>query len=131
MAGDKEALEALYDATDGSNWTTSTNWKTSAALSAWHGVDTDASGRVTGLSLSGNQLSGSIPAELGDLTSLQRLILTNNQPSSAKEGWTKAVKTALTRGHGTASTVFCICWIRFSLPAPVFEAIMLASAGPL
>ena len=50
-ATDRAALEALYEATDGSNWITSTNWKTGEPLSAWHGVTTDAAGRVTRLPL--------------------------------------------------------------------------------
>ena len=79
VAEDKAALEALYDATDGSNWTTSTNWKTSEPLSEWHGVTTDADGRVTQLSLIGNGLSGTIPAELGDLANLQLLYLWGNE----------------------------------------------------
>ena len=79
MATDRAALAALYDATDGSNWTTSTNWKTTEPLSAWHGVTTDAGGRVTQLSLSGNGLSGEIPAALGDLSELLTLWLDDNQ----------------------------------------------------
>ena len=78
MATDKAALEALYDATDGSNWTTSTNWKTSEPLSEWHGVTTDEDGRVTGLTLAGNELSGEIPAALRGLSSLQDLRLQSN-----------------------------------------------------
>ena len=81
MATDKAALEALYDATDGSNWTTSTNWKTSEPLSEWHGVTTDEDGRVTGLTLAGNELSGEIPAALGGLSSLQNLQLQVNMLS--------------------------------------------------
>ena len=79
VADDKAALETLYDATDGSNWTTNTNWKTDEPLSAWHGVYTDTDGRVTQLSLSGNQLTGTIPAALGGLTNLQQLLLSGNQ----------------------------------------------------
>ena len=78
VADDKAALETLYDATDGSNWTTNTNWKTDEPLSAWHGVTTDTDGRVTQLSLHGNELSGAIPAALGDLTNLQQLLLSGN-----------------------------------------------------
>ena len=37
VESDKAALEALYDATDGSNWTNSMNWKTAQPLSPWHG----------------------------------------------------------------------------------------------
>ena len=79
VAPDRAALVALYDATDGPNWITSTNWKTTEPLSAWHGVTTDADGRVTRLVLNFNQLTGPIPAELGGLTNLQWLHLHDNQ----------------------------------------------------
>ena len=79
VAGDKAALETLYDATDGPNWTTSTLWTTTAPLSAWHGVTTDSAGRVTHLALFGNELTGTIPEKLGDLSNLTSLSLRNNQ----------------------------------------------------
>ncbi|MCY4510403.1 MAG: hypothetical protein OXG35_26120, partial [Acidobacteria bacterium] len=78
IATDRAALEALYDATDGPNWTDSTNWSTSAPLGEWFGVTTDTSGRVEALDLFRNNLTGSIPAELGDLTNLRRLELRLN-----------------------------------------------------
>ena len=81
VATDRAALVALYDATGGANWTHNTNWKSSEALSAWYGVDTGANGRVTGLSLNGNELTGTIPAKLGDLANLVTLSLYNNQLS--------------------------------------------------
>ena len=78
----REALEALYDATDGPNWTYSTNWKTPAPLADWEGVvATDADGNVTELYLSGNQLSGPLPAALGNLSQLEFLNLDTNQLS--------------------------------------------------
>ena len=55
---DREALVALYDATDGSNWTTSTNWKTTAPLKDWSGVTAPAGDSVIILSLVYNNLSG-------------------------------------------------------------------------
>ena len=55
---DRAALVALYNATDGPNWTNSTNWLTDAPLGEWHGVDTDTRGRVYALRLSDNQLTG-------------------------------------------------------------------------
>ncbi len=77
-AGDRTALVALYHATDGPNWTDSTNWLSDRPLGEWFGV-TAFNGRVTRLSFSENQLSGPIPTELGDLTSLERLDLGHNQ----------------------------------------------------
>ncbi|MCY4509452.1 MAG: M12 family metallo-peptidase, partial [Acidobacteria bacterium] len=74
-APDRMALEALYDATGGPNWTDNTNWKTSAPLDEWYGVTTDADGRVTDLLLSDNALTGQIPAELGNLENLNSLDL--------------------------------------------------------
>ena len=76
---DREILVALYEATDGPNWTRSDNWLTDAPLEDWYGVwATDARGRVTGLSLSDNELAGPIPAELGDLAALNWLTLSSN-----------------------------------------------------
>ena len=75
---DRAALEALYDATGGADWTDSTNWKTDAPLGEWHGVTTDHAGRVIGLELYGNGLAGSIPPALADLD-LRWLYLQNNE----------------------------------------------------
>ena len=77
-ASDRAALEALYDATGGESWTNRTNWKTAAALRHWHGVTTDADGRVTGLDLHRNGLAGRLPPALGRLTRLESLDLGRN-----------------------------------------------------
>ena len=76
---DREALVALYNATDGANWRNKTNWLSDQPLNQWHGVTTDTDGRVTELYLNTNQLTGEIPSELGNLSNLQVLVLTNNQ----------------------------------------------------
>ena len=76
---DRAALVALYNATGGATWTDNTNWLSAEALSEWHGVSTDTDGRVTGLILTNNQLTGTIPPELGGLTNLQLLWLQDNQ----------------------------------------------------
>ena len=81
--GDREVLVALYNATDGANWTDNTNWLSTAPLGEWHGVTVDESGRVTELHLSAKQLSGTIPAELGQLSSLEFLSFDRNQLSGA------------------------------------------------
>ena len=76
---DKDALVALYNATGGANWTNNTNWLTNAPIGQWHGVTTDRQGRVTNLDLNDNQLSGTIPTQLGNLANLEKLLLTRNQ----------------------------------------------------
>ena len=81
VAEDRAALVTLYNATDGPNWTDNTNWLSNEALSAWHGVTTDADGRVTDLLFYDNQLTGTIPTQLGQLTELQYLNLNNNELS--------------------------------------------------
>ena len=78
LAGDRQALIALYNATDGANWANNQNWLSDEPLGDWYGV-TVSDGRVTELNLRGNQLTGSIPAELGNLSSLTWLNLGGNQ----------------------------------------------------
>ena len=80
-AVDRAALVALYEATDGANWTSNDNWLSDRPIGEWHGVIADLSGRVTELSLSENELSGQIPAELGNLSNLESLWLGYNQLS--------------------------------------------------
>ena len=77
---DRAVLVDLYNATNGPNWTDNTNWNTSAPLDEWYGV-LSTTGRVTGLDLGVNQLSGPIPSTLGDLANLEFLDLISNQLS--------------------------------------------------
>ena len=58
-------MVALYNVTDGGNWTNNTNWLTNEPLSAWYGVTTDASGSAIRLYLANNGLSGSLPGSEG------------------------------------------------------------------
>ena len=82
LSSDREGLVALYDATDGANWNDNYNWKTAAPIGEWHGITewepTDRGDRVERLDLSDNQLNGSIPAELGNLSNLENLYLHDN-----------------------------------------------------
>ena len=84
---DRAALVALYQATNGDNWTNNTNWLSDRPLGEWYGVTTDDDGRVTRLRLYDNGLSGELPAELGGLTNLQELILDSNELSGSLPSW--------------------------------------------
>jgi len=113
---ERAALIDLYNATNGDSWNNNNGWKTispdSAGFSApgteiyWHGIVIEGdhvikiqldNNNLTGslppslgnlselyfLTLEGNQISGSIPPELGNLKNLRRFSLRKNQFSGA------------------------------------------------
>ena len=88
---DREVLEVFYDSTGGESWTNRKNWKTSEPVDLWYGVTTDYAGRVIDLDLSGNELTGPIPAALGDLELLQSLNLGARWDSTSRERFTNAL----------------------------------------
>ena len=55
---DREALVALYNATNGKSWWNSANWLSDAPIGEWYGVTTEDDGRVIALGLGSNELSG-------------------------------------------------------------------------
>ncbi len=71
-----EALVALYNSTNGPNWTTPWMLPTDEPCRL-HGV-TCQDGHVTEIGLSRNQLSGPLPPEIGNLTALTTLRLGTN-----------------------------------------------------
>ena len=79
VESDRAVLVALYNATDGPNWTGNTHWLSNEPLSEWRGVGVNDDGRVTALWLFGNQLTGEIPVELSQLSQLQLLYLSSNR----------------------------------------------------
>ncbi len=74
---DYQALVDLYYSTNGVNWTNKTNWLV-GNVDNWYGV-TVTGGRVTNLVLDHNQLTGSIPTSVGNLTALTSIYLRSNQ----------------------------------------------------
>lgn len=76
------ALVTLYNDTSGPGWLDSTSWLVSNTPCNWYGVACTGA-HVTSLVLSFNQLSGSIPPELANLSALQELALSANQLSGS------------------------------------------------
>lgn len=80
---EREALIALYNSTDGDNWANNTGWLGAVGTECgWNGV-TCSGGAVVILSLPANNLIGTIPPELGNLSNISRIILPLNQLSSS------------------------------------------------
>ena len=76
---DREGLVALYNALDGPNWTTSTNWLTDEPLGTWAGVTMWSNvDRVGLINLQNNGLNGSLPADISKIGGLGYLRLSDN-----------------------------------------------------
>jgi len=88
LASDSLSLVALYNSTDGANWTYT--WDLSQPVSTWYGIilsedgcnvaciDLDSSVDCRYVITHGNNLVGTIPKELGNLTKLNVLSLFSN-----------------------------------------------------
>ncbi len=80
-----EALVALYNSTNGPSWVRQDNWLVTTAPCSWYGIRCTfgtTPRHVSVIVLSLNNLSGNIPPEFGNLSSLEYLYLNNNQLSS-------------------------------------------------
>ncbi|MHC5077133.1 MAG: leucine-rich repeat domain-containing protein [Planctomycetota bacterium] len=87
---ERDALIALFNDTDGDNWTDNSGWKEPpleadgfamlGTENTWYGITCDG-GNTTVLRIifNNNNLSGTIPAELGNLSNLNALSLSENQ----------------------------------------------------
>lgn len=84
---ERAALISLYNNTDGNNWADNSGWKTPplnndgfafpGTENTWEGI-TVVSDHVVEINLSSNDLSGTIPSEIGDLQNLVQLYLAEN-----------------------------------------------------
>ena len=74
----RSALMDLYYATDGDHWKNNTNWGSDKPISEWYGLDFTYDGRFWGINLYDNNLSGTLPSSLKNLTSIYHLYLNSN-----------------------------------------------------
>jgi len=73
-----DVLVALYDATNGDGWRYNTNRLSDESICEWYGVQCNSGGHVFGIHIAYNSLQGTIPSELGLLTSLRWLWVEGN-----------------------------------------------------
>jgi hypothetical protein len=89
---ERAALIALYNSTNGDNWTNNSGWKTPplhtdgfampGTESSWYGVFVSGD-HVDKITLNENHLNGTIPSQLDNLSNLKYLSLKNNQLSDS------------------------------------------------
>ena len=94
---ERAALIALYNSTNGANWTNNSGWLGSAGTECdWYGIDCSG-GKVSSILLWNNNLSGTIPSELCNLsTNVFRLILNNELGSGSLSGSIPSCLSGLT-----------------------------------
>ena len=81
---DRAALIEFYKATGGDNWINNENWCSDKPISEWYGINTERfqipneEKRVVCIDLCNNNLVGELPKELGSLSNLKYLDITEN-----------------------------------------------------
>ena len=103
---ERAALIAIYNATGGNSWERSDNWCSDKPIGQWYGVHTNIKGRVDEIDLHGN-ITGQIPPEIGDLTELTRLSISNRLlpdnsdygPLPSEIGNLKKLETLVLQGY--------------------------------
>jgi hypothetical protein len=76
---DREVLQSLYNTTGGFNWL---GWDFSSSLNEvcnWKGILCDSEDKIIELQLGFSEYQGSIPSNIGRLTSLSKLLLYGNK----------------------------------------------------
>ena len=104
---ERAALVALYESTDGDDWTTNYNWLSDSVHHCeWYGITcTSEEGVVRQIELSLNNLQGAIPREIGNLANLQGLWLGGNNLTSlpAEIGYLTKLRVLQLDGNSLSS----------------------------
>ena len=78
-----EALDNLYQYTNGDGWDQNSQWNESYPCNRFGIICNDDETHVVGINLSGNKLQGNLPESLKNLTQLQTLVLLSNTISGS------------------------------------------------
>ena len=95
---DCKVLEQLFTDTNGPGWLQSRGWLRSFQPCDWFGVTCRSSAwprPITGIELSDNNLTGSLPGEISLLAELRRLIVDNSGPGLRKKKLTGNLSATL------------------------------------
>ena len=74
----RKSLVALYESTNGHDWSNSLNWCTDVSLDQWYGLIVNEYGEVTRISMYSNALSGTLPQKLEGFAPLFSFSLSKN-----------------------------------------------------
>ncbi|MEM7103561.1 MAG: S8 family serine peptidase [Bacteroidota bacterium] len=80
-SSDSLFLVDFYNSTNGSDWNNDLNWLTANPVSTWFGVsvvDWNGVFRVSAIELNGNNVTGTIPADINGLAALERFDIFTN-----------------------------------------------------
>ena len=80
---ERKVLMIFYNALGGTDWIERDFWGSDRPVGQWHGVRTDADGRVVQLTIYDNNLAGELPAAICQLERLATLYLSFNKISGA------------------------------------------------
>ena len=106
------ALMALYNATDGDNWTYNANWGTNKPFNEWDRISGDHK-TVRVIDLWNNNLRGYIPQEITALQDVFHITLNENQIDSIHNCWNEM--------KNLESLSLDRCGIKCELPASLFQ----------
>ncbi len=71
---ERDAIMALYNSTDGANWTDNTNWGSGNPVSTWYGITVENIGgndHITAIILYNNNLGGLPTSDWSNLSELK------------------------------------------------------------
>lgn len=91
---ENNALRTLFNTTGGNDWNNKTNWNSAPGTeNTWRGVTCDTENMmVLEINLAKNNLKGTLPVELGDLSNLVALDLSGNSLTSPFPGCIRQLK---------------------------------------